>query len=105
VILTGNYGQAGAIDQYGPNLGLPTPYSGHLGFWRWGPPPASSTGPVILVGIPEARAGRFCDSVSTVTRHDNGYGLDNEEQGVSVRLCRAGEVDWPRIWPELRRLG
>lgn len=31
VIFTANYGEAGAIDRYGPSLGLPPAYSGHNG--------------------------------------------------------------------------
>ena len=38
VVLTGNYGEAGAIDRYGAALGLPAAYSGHNAFWEWGPP-------------------------------------------------------------------
>ena len=29
VLLTGNYGEAGAVDRYGGRYGLPTVYSGH----------------------------------------------------------------------------
>ena len=49
-IFASNYGEAGAINLYGPAYGLPRPYSGHLAFWRWGPPPETATGPVIFVG-------------------------------------------------------
>ncbi len=49
-ILTSNYGEAGAVDRYGPALALPPAYSGHMGFWYWGPPPASATS-VLGVGL------------------------------------------------------
>lgn len=49
-ILTSNSGEAGAVDHYGPALGLPSAYSGHMGFWYWGPPPASATS-VLGVGF------------------------------------------------------
>jgi hypothetical protein len=42
-ILTGNYGEAGAIDRYGRQSGLPGVYSGANTFWLWGPPPAADT--------------------------------------------------------------
>ena len=42
-ILTSNYGEAGAVDRYGPALGLPVAYSGHMGFWYWGAPPTSAS--------------------------------------------------------------
>ena len=50
VIFTSNYGEAGAIDRYGPALGLPAAYSGHNGFAEWGPPP-DRPGPVVAVGL------------------------------------------------------
>ncbi|HZM67270.1 MAG TPA: hypothetical protein VFC16_13350 [Nakamurella sp.] len=42
-------GEAGAIDRYGPALGLPIGYSGHTFFHDWGPPADTATGPVLLV--------------------------------------------------------
>ena len=38
VIFASNYGEAGAIDRYGPALRLPAAYSGHNAFAEWGPP-------------------------------------------------------------------
>ncbi len=35
--LAGNYGEAGAIDYYGRQLGLPPAISGHNNHWFWGP--------------------------------------------------------------------
>jgi hypothetical protein len=101
VILTSNYGQAGAITRYGPALGLPLPYSGHLGFWRWGPPPDTATGPVIVVS---ERRPDFCGSAEIARRHDNGYRVDNEEQGVPIWLCRGLTQPWHTLWPRLRHM-
>jgi 4-amino-4-deoxy-L-arabinose transferase-like glycosyltransferase len=36
-IYTSNYGQAGAIDFYGPKYGLPPAISGHQNYFLWGP--------------------------------------------------------------------
>ena len=47
-ILTGNYGEAGAIERYGPGLGLPRAYSGANNFWLWGPPPAADTAAIAV---------------------------------------------------------
>src|SRR5437899_2034335 len=42
-----NYGEAGAIDFFGPKLGLPRAISGHQTFFLWGP--RDWTGEVVLV--------------------------------------------------------
>ncbi|WP_213456832.1 ArnT family glycosyltransferase [Rhizomonospora bruguierae] len=106
VVLTANYGEAGAIDRYGSRHGLPPAYSGHLGFWRWGPPPDTATGPVILIGHwTAADTAPYCESFTPAGRQDNGYGLDNEEQGVPIAVCRGLKGSWSALWPDLRRLG
>jgi len=100
VIFTDNYGQAGAIEYYGPDRGLPQPYSGHMSYADWGPPPASRTGPVLLVG--EVDQDRFgtCHLVAT---HDSA--IDNDEQGTQLHLCTGPTQpwrNWRTLWPELR---
>jgi len=42
-----NYGEAGAIDFFGPALGLPPAISGHNSYWLWGP--GECTGEVVLI--------------------------------------------------------
>jgi hypothetical protein len=42
-----NYGEAGAIDAFGPALGLPPAISQHNSYWIWGP--GSCTGAVVLI--------------------------------------------------------
>ena len=105
VIVTANYGQAGAIDKYGPALGVPAAYSGHLNFWRWGPPPDTG-GPVLFVGgWTAAGLAPYCGSAEVAARVDNGYGVDNEEQDTPVWLCRDLRGTWAQLWPRLRRFG
>ena len=42
-----NYGEAGAIDYFGPALGLPPAISQHNAYWMWGP--GACTGEVVLI--------------------------------------------------------
>ncbi|HEY2093491.1 MAG TPA: glycosyltransferase family 39 protein [Thermoanaerobaculia bacterium] len=46
-IFGNDYGQAGAIDFYGPQYGLPKSIGGHLSYWFWGP--RQYTGDSLLV--------------------------------------------------------
>jgi 4-amino-4-deoxy-L-arabinose transferase-like glycosyltransferase len=98
VLLTQNYGEAGALQWYG--AGRPV-YSGHNGFADWGPPPGR-TGPVVVVGgrrPGEELAG--CRRSATVTNHE---GADNEEQGQPVWVCAGPRGSWARQWPALTHL-
>jgi hypothetical protein len=104
VVLTGNYGEAGAIDRYGPGLGLPPAYSGHNAYGYWGPPPPGAA-PVIAVGLsPSDRADHLRDC-RPVTRFDNGLDVDNDEQGTVIYVCAGPRHSWQGDWPGLRHLG
>jgi 4-amino-4-deoxy-L-arabinose transferase-like glycosyltransferase len=104
VVVTANYGQAGAIDRYGPERGLPEAYSGHNAYFDWGPPPDTG-GPVVLVGFEETFLRTAFGEVSRVATIDNGVGLDNDEQGTPVWVARDLRGSWADIWPTFRRLG
>jgi hypothetical protein len=102
-IVTGNYGQAGAVDLFGPDLGLPAATSGHNGYWFWagdGQPGA----PVVAVGIPAERLAGLCDGARQVATLDNPYAVANEERGRPVVLCPSARVPL-RSWPYLRHFG
>lgn len=104
VIFTQNYGQAGAIAHYGPGHGLPMPYSGHMSFADWGPPPADADGPVVLVRQRDSGAvDEFFTGCQTVARVDNQQDVDNEEQHAEISVCSGTTEPWPTLWPKLRR--
>lgn len=103
VVFTQNYGEAGALDRYGPARGLPRPYSGHMSYADWGPPPDSADGPVLLVRQEDADGiERYFTDCRRVARVDNGHGVENEEQGAAVQLCSGTTQPWSRLWPSLR---
>lgn len=104
IVVTRNYGEAGAIDRFGPDLGLPRAYSGHNSYAEWGPPPETAT-TSIVVGYDRVQLEQWFGSVEEAARIDNGVGLDNDEQGTSVWVCRDRVAPWAELWPELARLG
>ena len=102
VIFTRNYGEAGAVDRFGPALGLPRAYSGHNNYWLWGPPKVARA-PAIVVGYtPDELDGSFA-RCGIVWRFATPHGVASEEEGMPVTLCRTQIVDWDDLWPELRR--
>jgi hypothetical protein len=104
VIFAGNYGEAGAIAKYGPDHGLPVPYSGHMSFADWGPPADSQNGPVLLVEQQrdEQHESHFTDC-QQVGKVDNGVRVANEEQGAAIVLCSGTTKLWSSLWPDVRR--
>jgi hypothetical protein len=105
VVVASNYGEAGALDRARRRgADLPPVYSGHNGYGLWGPPPGT-TNPVLLVGWPDAEAAQLFAGCTLLARVDNGYGVDNDEQGASVRVCTGPVRPWPEVWPRIAFLG
>jgi len=53
VIYAGNYGEAGAIDFYGPKYGLPSAVSGHQNYFLWGPRGATGESVILIESDPD----------------------------------------------------
>ena len=100
-VLAGDYGEAGAIDRYGPSLGLPQAYSGHNTFWWWGSPPARDTA-VVAIGVDPATLDAEFTSVRLVATYDNGLGISAPEQGVQVYVATGLRTSWATAWPAFR---
>jgi hypothetical protein len=103
-ILTGNYGEAGAIGRYGPGDGLPPAYSGANSFWLWGPPPAADSA-AIAVDVDPALLRHEFTRVRRIATFRNGLGVADDEQGVPVFLATGLRSSWARAWPAFRAYG
>jgi Dolichyl-phosphate-mannose-protein mannosyltransferase len=106
IVLTEAYQQAGALELLRPANGvrLPPVYSGHNGFWYWGPPPDSATDAVVIGDFsPEllSRSYAHCEVRSTVATPP---GVRNDLTGIAVRWCTGRLQSWSVLWPELRLL-
>ena len=100
-VVAGGYGEAGAIDRYGPSLGLPRAYSGHNTFWWWGPPPARDTA-VVAIGVDPTILRAEFTSVRLVATYDNGLGVSAPEQGVQIYVATGRRTSWAAAWPAFR---
>ena len=97
VVVTQNYGEAGALRWYGVEAPV---YGTHNGFADWGPPPEGS-GPVVWVGFeaPDPAALTGCVRAARL-----GTGVDNEEDGNGVWVCDGPTRSWASAWKQLRHL-
>jgi hypothetical protein len=100
-ILTGNYGEAGALDRFGPGLGLPQAYSGANNFWLWGPPPAAASA-AIAVNVNPAMLQREFAHVRLLATFSNGLGVRDDEQGAQIFLATGLRSSWASAWPAFR---
>lgn len=100
VILTGNYGQAGAINFHGPKLGLPRAISGHNNHHLWGP--GDATGAIVIAyGNWYPRLVAMFDEITQVAtiRSPDAQG---EETDLPVYLCRKPKAPLAEMWPLVR---
>jgi len=100
-ILSGNYGEAGALQRFGPADGLPAAYSGANNFWLWGPPPA---GDVDAIAVnPDLRLlRREFTTVRLVAIYTNGLGVSDDEEGVQIYVATGLRSSWAAVWPAFR---
>ncbi|MFD0663371.1 glycosyltransferase family 39 protein [Thermocatellispora tengchongensis] len=98
IVLTSNYGEAGALDRFAPDIPV---YSGHNELWYQGPPPETAR-TVVAVGLPPERLRlRFarCESAGVI---DHGTGVANEEQGLPITVCSGPRAPWTTAWPDFK---
>jgi hypothetical protein len=97
-IFGSNYGQAAAIDFFGPQYGLPKAISGHQNYFLWGP--RHYTGDiVILLGGLEHEAREQFESVTVSATLNNPYAYRYENR--PILLCRGLkwnlQTEWSRV--------
>jgi 4-amino-4-deoxy-L-arabinose transferase-like glycosyltransferase len=103
VVLTSNYGEAGAVDRYGRAYRLPSAYSVHNAFWYWGPPPRSA--PALAVGFNASQVDRFCPAATLTGHLNNRLGINDDEQDAPLWTCSRPSAPWASLWKSLRLLG
>lgn len=97
-----NYGQAGAIDLYGPSLGLPKAISGHLSYFLWGP--RGYTGDVMIVLDDDRETlEKLFTNVELAGHVSHPYSMPY--QHFDVWVCRRPRLPLRELWPRLRQLG
>ncbi len=99
-IFAQNYGQAGAIDFFGPRYGLPKALSGHQTYFLWGPRGYSGSCMIVLDDRKEV-LDKLYEQVELIGVSDNPYAL---ERHIPVFLCRGAKFGTlAGIWPRLKK--
>ena len=105
-ILTGNYGEGGALNLYGAQYGLPHAMSGTNSFWYRGYDPRQPQ-TVVLVGFDLDEGQELFESCAVAANNVNRYLVVNEEskEHPDILLCRNLKKTWPEFWNSFRRFG
>ena len=103
VVLTSNYGEAGALIQFHGNAS-PEVFSGHNSFWSWGPPHNDVT-TVVAVGFRQDELSPHFASCRLVGHVHNNAGVHNDEQGAPIRVCSHPTSTWDQLWPAFKNYG
>jgi dolichyl-phosphate-mannose-protein mannosyltransferase len=101
-ILAGNYGEAGAIDYYGPKLGLPKALSGHNSYFYWGPRDYSGSCVIVFGERSDEFKALFAESTIVATT-SNPHGMPNEQR-VPIYLCRKPRAPVAELWPHFKMI-
>jgi len=105
-IIGTNYGEAGAINLYGPEYGLPRAISGINSFWYRGygdPPPQT----LIVIGPHRKYMEETFESCRLAGHTWNRYGVKNEEteDHPDIWVCGPPRQGWPAFWKDFRYYG
>ena len=102
VVFTGDYGAAGAVDQFGPAYGLPHAISGHNSYWWWGPAGAHDGATTIAVNLSRTYLLTIFSKVSPAGSVETPHGVWTEERGEPIWICTGQRVSWQAAWAAAR---
>ncbi|QWF79408.1 ArnT family glycosyltransferase [Amycolatopsis sp. CA-230715] len=102
VLLGENFSQAGALDRFGPEYGLPTAYSGHNSYADFGVPTDDKTVVIAFGAERDKLAPLFgsCDARGTFD-----YPYARLDRGKEFLVCHNPVAPWSQLWPKIRWIG
>jgi hypothetical protein len=95
-VLASWYGIAGAIDHFGPKVGLPDAICPRNNYWLWGTRDYSMK-VVLVVGYGASYLRQFFDSVERVASFDQPYAY-----GAEIYVCRDPKYPIDELWQRLK---
>jgi len=100
VIITGSYGQAGALEFYGKEFDLPPVYTTHNSYYFWGPPP-DSVKTYIGVLVRKRELEGFFHDVDVAGLFSCEYCM-NYESEIPIYVAREPREPVSQVWPRIK---
>jgi hypothetical protein len=95
-----NYGDAGAVDLFGPKYGLPKAISTANNYWIWGPRGYTGQSLVLMDEDSPEKYNDHCKSLRLVARPDDPYARPDEN--YPIYHCTGLTPDLQSLWPNLK---
>jgi hypothetical protein len=99
-IFSNGWGQAAAVDFFGPRYGLPKAICPHNNYWLWGPRNYTGESMIILEGDLKREREHF-QSVEIVGHVEHPYA--RRDTFFDIYLCRGLKWNLNDIWPQLKK--
>jgi hypothetical protein len=99
-IFANNYGDAGAIDFFGPKYGLPKAIGNHQNYWIWGPREYTGESMIVLGEGNEHNMQTKCASYSIIG--DTNYPLSRPDEWKPIYHCRGFKWRLQEAWPQMK---
>ena len=102
VLFAENYGEAGAIDYFGPRYGLPPAVCLHNSYHLWGP--GKRAGKVVIaVGLSRGFLSKIFEEVEQSAVHVHEYAMPYESN-LPVYVCRRPKYTMQELWESIREI-
>jgi hypothetical protein len=94
-----NYGEAGAIDLFGPHYGLPAAISGHQSYYLWGPRGYDGENMLVMDDRP-SRLHEIFTTVEKAGHVEHPYSMPYRH--FDVYYCTGIKVPLAELWPKIK---
>ena len=98
-IFSNGWGEAAALDFFGPRYGLPRAISAHNSYWLWGP--GDCTGEVMIILRTDGTGDRR--HFATVEKAGHvGHPYARRDEWFDIFVCRGLNFDLQKAWPRMK---
>jgi 4-amino-4-deoxy-L-arabinose transferase-like glycosyltransferase len=103
LLLAENYGEAGALELFGPKHGLPAVISPHNTYHLWSSA-RDGAQTYIAIGLPEDQLRGIFQEVTQAGQHTCTYCMDYENN-LPIYVCRNPRSSFEEWWPAMKWYG
>lgn len=95
-----NYGDAGAVDLFGPKYGLPKAISSANNFWIWGPRDYTGESVILMDEGDPQKYVSLCRALHLVATPADPYARPDENR--PIYHCEGLKVNLQTLWPQIK---